>query len=116
MRADRDGASEASWRPFVQLVVIRAAFLVGAALTLVSSLARHDFPPFRGYDARTDLLFGTFEQWDSGWFRRIAQHGYDNPSSAAFPSIRSWCGESGSSSARRSWRLSSCHSSRRGSR
>ena len=84
MPEDRYGVSEASWRPFTRMVVIRAAFLVGAALALPWSPLRNHFPPFRAYDARTDLLFGTFQQWDSGWFLRIAQHGYDNPASAAF--------------------------------
>jgi Mannosyltransferase (PIG-V) len=84
MREDREVVNEASWRPFVQMVVIRTAFLVGTALTLLWSPARHDFPPFHAYDARTDLLFGTFEQWDSGWFLRIAQHGYDDAASTVF--------------------------------
>jgi Mannosyltransferase (PIG-V) len=42
------------------------------------------FPPFRAYTPQGDLLFGAFEQWDSGWFLRIADHGYDLKQSAAF--------------------------------
>jgi hypothetical protein len=71
-------------RPFWTLVWIRVAFWVGAALALLWAPLRHDFPPFRAYDARTDLLFLTFAQWDSGWFLRIADHGYDIPATSAF--------------------------------
>ena len=45
---------------------------------------RSSFPPFRAYTAHGDLLFGAFAQWDSGWFLRIAEHGYDVKQSAAF--------------------------------
>jgi Mannosyltransferase (PIG-V) len=75
---------EAWWPPFRRLVTIRAAFLVGAALALLWSPLRHDLPPFRAYDARTDLLFGAFGQWDAGWFMRIVEHGYDVPQSSVF--------------------------------
>ena len=75
---------EAWWPPFRRLVTIRVAFLVGAALALLWSPLRHDFPPFHAYDARTDLLFETFGQWDSGWFLRIVEHGYDIPQSTVF--------------------------------
>src|SRR3712207_5122293 len=71
-------------RPFATLVAIRVAFWVGAALALLWAPLRSDFPPFRAYDARTDLLFLTFAQWDSGWFLRIAEHGYDIPATSAF--------------------------------
>lgn len=63
---------------------IRGAFWVGAALALLWAPLREEFPPFRAYDARTDLLFLTFAQWDSGWFLRIAEHGYDIPATSAF--------------------------------
>jgi hypothetical protein len=71
-------------RPFWTLVSIRVAFWIGAALALLWAPLRHDFPPFRAYDARTDLLFSTFAQWDSGWFLRIADRGYDIPATSAF--------------------------------
>jgi hypothetical protein len=45
---------------------------------------RQDFPPYRAYDPRTDLFFGTFAQWDSGWYLRIADHGYDILATTAF--------------------------------
>jgi Mannosyltransferase (PIG-V) len=65
-------------------VLIRTAFLLGGALALLWSPIRHDFPPFRAYDARTDLFFGAFEQWDSGWFLGIAKHGYDTAQATVF--------------------------------
>ena len=71
-------------RPFWTLVGIRVAFWAGAAVALLWAPLRHDFPPFEAYDARTDLLFLTFAQWDSGWFLRIADHGYDIPATSAF--------------------------------
>jgi Mannosyltransferase (PIG-V) len=71
-------------RPFWTLVGIRVAYWAGAALALVWAPLRHDFPPFEAYDARSDLLFLTFAQWDSGWFLRIADHGYDIPATSAF--------------------------------
>lgn len=71
-------------RPGAKLIWIRCAFWVGAALALLWAPLRHDFPPFRAYEARTDLLFSTFAQWDAGWFLRIADHGYDIPATSAF--------------------------------
>ena len=73
-----------SARPFWTLVGIRVAFWVGAALALLWAPLRSDFPPFHAYEARSDLLFLTFAQWDSGWFLRIADHGYDIPATSAF--------------------------------
>jgi hypothetical protein len=66
------------------VVGIRAAFWAGAALALLWAPLRTEFPPFRAYEARSDLLFLTFAQWDSGWFLRIADRGYDIPATTAF--------------------------------
>jgi hypothetical protein len=71
-------------RPFWTVVGIRVAFWIGAALALLWAPLRQDFPPFRAYDSLTDLLFLTFAQWDSGWFLRIADHGYDIPATSAY--------------------------------
>jgi hypothetical protein len=83
------GGSDA--RAFWTLVGIRAAYLLGTALTLLWARAPvvapdRDLsqPPFRAYDALTDLLFNTFSLWDSGWFLEIARHGYAGEQSAAF--------------------------------
>jgi Mannosyltransferase (PIG-V) len=40
--------------------------------------------PYRAYDALTDLLFGTFAQWDADWFLNIATHGYRGEQATAF--------------------------------
>jgi hypothetical protein len=68
------------------LVGIRIAFWVGTSFTLLWSPLHgaHAIPPFRAYDSLTDLLFGTFAQWDSVWFLHIAEHGYDSKSITAF--------------------------------
>jgi Mannosyltransferase (PIG-V) len=70
--------------PFWTLVWIRVAFWLGAAVTLLWAPLRHGVPPFRAYEARTDLIFDTFAQWDSGWYLHIAQHGYDSEASTSF--------------------------------
>jgi hypothetical protein len=79
-RAVRSSAA----RPLWTLVSIRVGFWLLATLSLLWSPLRSDIPPFRAYGARSDLLFGTFAQWDSGWFARIAEHGYDVKESSAF--------------------------------
>jgi hypothetical protein len=77
---------DARLRPFLTLVGIRTAYWLCAVLALLWAPIRSEFPPYSAYEARTDLLFGTFAQWDSGWFLRIADHGYDVlPTSAFFP-------------------------------
>jgi hypothetical protein len=78
-------------RPFWTLVGIRVAFWVGTALTLLwerpgfSAVDRNlQFAEFEAYEARTDLLFNVFTQWDSGWFLNIAANGYGGEQAAAF--------------------------------
>jgi hypothetical protein len=67
-------------------VVIRLAFLLGTALTFVWVLPSSQVAlPYGAYDAITDYVFGTFAQWDSDWYLRVADHGYDEPSAAFFP-------------------------------
>ena len=67
------------------LLGIRCAYWAGAALTLLwAPLRGGDIPPFRAYEARTDLLFSTFAQWDGVWFLNIAKHGYDTTQAAAY--------------------------------
>jgi hypothetical protein len=65
---------------------IRIAFWAGVALTLLWAPLRgaERIPPFRAYNGLTDLLFGTFAQWDSVWFLHIAEFGYDSEQVAAF--------------------------------
>jgi hypothetical protein len=59
----------------VELVAVRLAYLVGAALAVLWAPAAPAF----GH-----LFLGVFARWDAGWFLRIAEHGYDTRQSAAF--------------------------------
>ena len=68
------------------LLGVRAAFWALAALALLWSpfeVAGGD-PVFRAYGPIGDLVFGTFAQWDAGWFVHIAENGYDSRQAAAF--------------------------------
>jgi Mannosyltransferase (PIG-V) len=65
-----------------QLVAIRLAYVVGAALTLLWAPAAPAF----GH-----LFLGVFARWDAGWFLRIAEHGYDTKQSAAFFPVYPLC-------------------------
>jgi hypothetical protein len=72
-------------RPFWTLVWIRVAFLLGTALTLLWAPRTGELIPPRAWDPFTDLVFGTFGQWDARWFLQIALHGYSLKSAAFFP-------------------------------
>jgi mannosyltransferase PIG-V len=75
----------ASTRPFWTLVGIRVAFWLGTAFTLLwAPIPADRVPPFSAYDSRTDLLFGTFAQWDAQWFMRVAEDGYDALAATVF--------------------------------
>ena len=76
----RSPRAEPAWT----LVGIRVAYWVGAALALLWLPLRHEIAPFRAYEARTDLLFNTFAQWDAQWFVHIADHGYDSDQATSF--------------------------------
>jgi hypothetical protein len=77
--------SSSALRLFGVVVSIRAAYWFVAAVALLwVPLAPQLAPPFRAYDARTDLLFRTFAQWDSQWFLHVVRHGYDSVQSAIF--------------------------------
>jgi Mannosyltransferase (PIG-V) len=72
--------------PFWTLVWIRVAFWVGTAATILWAPRAGDASvPDRAWDPFTDLIFGTFDQWDARWFLEIARHGYDVTSAAFFP-------------------------------
>jgi hypothetical protein len=67
-------------------LAIRVSIWALVALTLLWAPLRDPdaIPPFRAYDALTDLLFGTFAQWDSVWFIHVADFGYDSRQITAF--------------------------------
>jgi Mannosyltransferase (PIG-V) len=72
--------------PFWTLVWIRVAFWLATAATLLWAPAGTDaIAQTRAWDPVTDLVFGTFDQWDAEWFLRIARDGYDETSAAFFP-------------------------------
>jgi hypothetical protein len=72
--------------PFWTLVWIRVAFLLGTAATLLWAPSSGDaIPATRAWGPFTDLVFGTFDQWDAQWFLQIAHVGYDEVSAAFFP-------------------------------
>ena len=70
--------------PVWTLVGIRVAYWVGTALALLWLPLRAGIAPFHAYEARTDLLFNTFAQWDAQWFVHIADHGYDSQQATSF--------------------------------
>lgn len=72
-------------RPFWTLVWIRLAFLLGTALTLLWAPRTGELVPPGAWDPFTDLVFGTFGQWDARWFLQIARNGYSPTSAAFFP-------------------------------
>jgi mannosyltransferase PIG-V len=72
--------------PFWTLVWIRVAFWLVTAATLLWAPAAGDaIAANRAWDPLTDLVFGTFDQWDSRWLLNIARDGYDETSAAFFP-------------------------------
>jgi Mannosyltransferase (PIG-V) len=76
----RSRRAEPGWT----LVGIRVAYWVGTALALLWLPLRSGIAPFHAYEARTDLLFNTFAQWDAQWFVHIAEHGYDSKQATSF--------------------------------
>jgi Mannosyltransferase (PIG-V) len=70
--------------PAWTLVGIRVAYWVGTALALLWLPLGAGIAPFHAYEARTDLLFNTFAQWDAQWFVHIADHGYDSQQATSF--------------------------------
>jgi hypothetical protein len=68
------------------LVGIRVGIWIATGFTLVWAPLHgaKSIPPFRAYGSLSDLLFGTFAQWDSVWFIHIADHGYDSKQITAF--------------------------------
>jgi Mannosyltransferase (PIG-V) len=70
--------------PSATLVLIRGAYLIAIAAAMVWHPVHHGIHPDGAYTPLGDLVFGSLDRWDAGWFIRIARHGYDVPQSAAF--------------------------------
>ena len=71
-------------RPFWVVVATRVGCWSAVLVALLWAPIRSGFPAHEAYGARTDFIFGAFDQWDATWFLRIAQHGYDTKQSASF--------------------------------
>jgi hypothetical protein len=71
-------------RPFWVVVATRVGCWAAVLVALLWAPLRSGFPAHKAYGARTDFIFGAFDQWDANWFLRIAQHGYDAKQSASF--------------------------------
>jgi len=67
------------------LLAVRVGIWLATAFTLIwAPLHGSAIPTFRAWESISDLLFGTFAQWDSAWFIHIADHGYDSKQITAF--------------------------------
>src|SRR4051794_8904437 len=65
---------------------IRILVWVATSLALLwAPLPKAKAPDERGWGPLSDLVFGTFVQWDADWFLKIARDGYDSTSAAFFP-------------------------------
>jgi len=63
---------------------VRALFWCLAVVALLWSPVHGNFPQWSAYGPHSDLVFGTFAQWDADWFLRIVNHGYDVVETSAF--------------------------------
>jgi hypothetical protein len=66
------------------VVGTRVGYWAAVLAALLWAPIRSGFPAHGAYGARSDFIFGAFDQWDANWFLRIAQHGYDTKQSASF--------------------------------
>jgi hypothetical protein len=70
--------------PFWTMTAIRVGYWLAAIVALLWAPLKHDIPNFPADGPHLSLVFNVFAQWDSGWFIRIAEHGYDVEQSASF--------------------------------
>jgi Gpi18-like mannosyltransferase len=70
--------------PFAAVVAVRTACWAAVLVALLWAPLQAGFPEHDAYGARSDFIFGAFDQWDANWFLRIAEHGYDTKQSASF--------------------------------
>jgi Mannosyltransferase (PIG-V) len=66
------------------MTAIRVGFWLAAIVALVWTPLHRHIAHFPADGPHLSLIFNTFAQWDSGWFIRIADHGYDVKQSSAF--------------------------------
>jgi hypothetical protein len=85
--ADRAWRKDGVLRRFpsaTTLILIRVAYFIGLAVAGLWTPVQHGIHRQGAYTPLGDLLFGTLNRWDAGWFVRIALHGYDTKQTAAF--------------------------------
>src|SRR5439155_15771464 len=70
--------------PFWTMAAIRVGFWLAAIVALLWTPLHSNIAHFPADGPHLSLIFNTFAQWDSGWFIRIANHGYDVKQSSAF--------------------------------
>jgi hypothetical protein len=70
--------------PFWTMIAIRVGYWLAAIVALLWVPLRHNVPNFPADGPHLSLVFNVFAQWDSGWFIRIADRGYDVEQSASF--------------------------------
>jgi Mannosyltransferase (PIG-V) len=70
--------------PFWTMTAIRGGFWLAAIVALLWTPLHDNIAHFPADGPHLSLIFNTFAQWDSGWFIRIADHGYDVEQSSAF--------------------------------
>jgi hypothetical protein len=86
------GTSSPRWEAALQFAQIRLAVWAFGAFALLWAPI-HDaarIPPFRAYGPLSDLIFGTFAQWDAVWFIHVADDGYDSKQVTAFFPLYPW--------------------------
>ncbi len=70
--------------PFWTMTAIRVGYWLAAIVALLWAPLERNIPHFPADGAHLSLVFNLFAQWDSGWFIRIADRGYDVEQTASF--------------------------------
>ncbi|MGH3066876.1 MAG: mannosyltransferase family protein [Gaiellaceae bacterium] len=70
--------------PFWTMIAVRVGYWLAAIVAVLWAPIPREIPHFPADGAHLSLVFNTFAQWDSGWFIRIADRGYDVEQSASF--------------------------------
>ncbi|HEX2346392.1 MAG TPA: mannosyltransferase family protein [Gaiellaceae bacterium] len=70
--------------PFWTMSAIRVGYWLVAIVALLWAPVQRNIPHFPADGPHLSLVFNVFAQWDSGWFIRIADRGYDVEQSASF--------------------------------
>ncbi len=70
--------------PFWTMTAIRVGYWLAAIVAVLWAPLQRDIPHFPADGPHLSLVFNVFAHWDSGWFIRIADRGYDVEQSASF--------------------------------